>query len=85
MRSLRRTPVYAMTVVITLALGLAAVGAMFAVVGALKALRAFGPMDFPRLAELAIGPWSGVSWYWSRCWVRCSGRPFWPGSIGSAP
>jgi len=29
------------------------------VVGALKALRAFGPVDFPRLAELAIGPWSG--------------------------
>jgi len=37
----------------------AAILALLLVVGALKALRAFGPVDFPRLAELAIGPWSG--------------------------
>lgn len=45
----------------SLLLGVAAtVLALFGIAGALWALRQFGPVDLPRLAEVSLGPWTAV-------------------------
>lgn len=58
LKSLKRTPVYAVTVVLTLALGLASVGSMFAVAhGVLLAPLPYGESD--RLVSIHLDPMDG--------------------------